>query len=135
MTTKNNKPFLFWLAIAWLAIAFACVLLTALRFKPWPSLRLSVYAGWTTVLSLVAFVQYWRDKRTAQSNAHNDEKAQRVPERNLHALALLGGWPGAVIGQLWLRHKSQKMTFHVALALIAIAHVAGVAGYIWWTLK
>jgi uncharacterized membrane protein YsdA (DUF1294 family) len=135
MTRKKNRPLLLWLAITWLALAIACTLLTALRLKPWPTLGVGSYAAITVFLSLITYLQYWYDKRTAQSNASKNENAARIPERNLHALALLGGWPGAVFGQQWLRHKSQKLTFQVALPFIALGHIAGLVGYTWWTLK
>ncbi|MOA42630.1 hypothetical protein D3C78_1646950 [compost metagenome] len=35
----------------------------------------------------------------------------RTPERTLHWLALLGGWPGAMLAQYWFRHKSTKPAF------------------------
>ena len=53
------------------------------------------------VLSLLTFCAYWQDKRAAQAGHW------RTPESTLHALALLGGWPGAIVAQQWLRHKSR----------------------------
>jgi len=47
------------------------------------------------VLSLVTFCAYWQDKRAAQAGLW------RTPESTLHALALLGGWPGAIVEQQW----------------------------------
>ncbi|MEO8153174.1 MAG: DUF1294 domain-containing protein [Rhizobacter sp.] len=51
----------------------------------------------------------------------------RVPERTLIALALAGGWPGAVMGQHMFRHKSKKRSFQWALwssaAINALAFV------------
>lgn len=55
--------------------------------------------------SLVTFLAYARDKAAAR----NDRS--RVPESTLHALGLLGGWPGALIAQRVLRHKSRKRSF------------------------
>ena len=36
---------------------------------------------------------------------------RRTPENTLHLLALLGGWPGALVAQNRLRHKSSKTSF------------------------
>jgi uncharacterized membrane protein YsdA (DUF1294 family)/cold shock CspA family protein len=57
------------------------------------------------VLSLITFFAYWKDKMAAQAGRW------RTPESTLHTLALLGGWPGAIFAQQWLRHKSSKAQF------------------------
>jgi len=49
----------------------------------------AVYA----MASVVAFVAYAVDKNAARTGAC------RRPERMLHALALVGGWPGALMAQ------------------------------------
>ena len=36
---------------------------------------------------------------------------QRSSENMLHLLSLLGGWPGALLAQRWVRHKSAKTQF------------------------
>ena len=61
----------------------------------------SLYA----VLSLITFFAYWKDKAAAQAGRW------RTPESTLHVLALMGGWPGAILAQQWLRHKSSKAEF------------------------
>tara|TARA_R110001632_G_scaffold8686_9_gene34485 strand:+ start:7668 stop:8114 length:447 start_codon:yes stop_codon:yes gene_type:complete len=59
------------------------------------------------LLSLGAYVFYKKDKAAAIKGTW------RVPEKTLHLLALLGGWPGAIIAQQRLRHKTQKVSFRV----------------------
>ena len=65
--------------------------------------------SWAFVLylsmSLITFVFYACDKSAAQKGAW------RTPENNLHLLALFGGWPGALVAQQALRHKSKKRSF------------------------
>lgn len=56
-------------------------------------------------LSLLTFVTYALDKRKAQKDQW------RTPEANLQLFALAGGWPGALLAQSWLRHKSKKRPF------------------------
>ena len=56
-------------------------------------------------MSSITFFFYYVDKSSAQKGEW------RTPENTLHLLALLGGWPGALIAQQILRHKSQKITF------------------------
>ncbi|MEZ0316461.1 MAG: DUF1294 domain-containing protein [Methylophilaceae bacterium] len=57
------------------------------------------------VASLLAFVMYGLDKAAARDNR------QRVSEQTLQFLALIGGWPGALIAQKVFRHKSRKVKF------------------------
>ncbi|KRW72143.1 cold-shock protein [Pseudomonas sp. TTU2014-096BSC] len=66
--------------------------------------------------SLLAFVLYLHDKRSALRDGW------RTPESRLHLVELLGGWPGALIAQQWLRHKTRKWSFQLVFWLIVIAH-------------
>ena len=56
-------------------------------------------------LSAVTFIVYAVDKSAARQGGW------RTPEKTLHLLALAGGWPGALVAQRKLRHKSSKQTF------------------------
>ena len=67
------------------------------------------------IASVAAGVAYGIDKSAAQRGAW------RTPERTLHVLALMGGWPGAVVAQKVFRHKSRKLSFRFAFwATIAL---------------
>lgn len=57
------------------------------------------------VLSVVSFVAYARDKSASQRGAW------RTSESTLHLLALAGGWPGALVAQQALHHKTIKHSF------------------------
>lgn len=61
--------------------------------------------------SLVTFIAYGWDKRAAQ------KQGRRVSEFKLHLLSLAGGWPGALLAQQRLRHKSAKGRFKIVLWL------------------
>lgn len=68
--------------------------------------RLPVWvAGLYVGLSVVTFIAYAADKSAASRGAW------RTPESSLHLLALAGGWPGALLAQQFLRHKSTKHPF------------------------
>ena len=57
------------------------------------------------VASLFTFFAYANDKAAAQKGSW------RTSESTLHALSFAGGWPGALIAQQLLRHKSSKAEF------------------------
>jgi len=66
-----------------------------------PTLILALYF----FVSLFTFIMYYVDKTAAQYGYW------RIPESTLHFLSLAGGWPGALIAQQKLRHKSKKQPF------------------------
>lgn len=66
-----------------------------------PALILGIHVG----MSLLTYLFYAHDKSAARDNR------RRTPEDTLHLLALLGGWPGALVAQQTLRHKSIKQSF------------------------
>jgi uncharacterized membrane protein YsdA (DUF1294 family)/cold shock CspA family protein len=86
-----------------------------------PLLIVGLYAG----ASLITFIAYAFDKSAAQSGSW------RTQENTLHLLALIGGWPGALIAQNRLRHKSRKTSFQVVFWATALLNCGGLA----WLLK
>ncbi len=66
------------------------------------------------VLSIITFVIYALDKSAARNNR------RRIRENTLHLFALLGGWPGALVAQRVLRHKSSKYDFQVVFWLTVL---------------
>jgi uncharacterized membrane protein YsdA (DUF1294 family)/cold shock CspA family protein len=68
--------------------------------------RLPVFVFWLySVGSGITFLAYGWDKSSARPNRW------RTTESTLHLLSLVGGWPGALIAQKYLRHKSSKQSF------------------------
>lgn len=80
--------------------------------------------GAAAALNLLTFVVYAMDKSAAQSGQW------RVPEKNLHLLALAGGWPGAWVAQQTLRHKSSKAEFRAVYWATVVLHCAGLAAWV-----
>jgi uncharacterized membrane protein YsdA (DUF1294 family) len=79
---------------------------------PWLALW---FVLWFGLASLAAFALFAIDKARAARNA------RRIPERTLHALELLGGWPGALAAMALVRHKNRKPAYWlVTLAIIAL---------------
>jgi len=67
------------------------------------------------VLSCIAFMLYRHDKNAARAGM------MRTRERTLHLIDLLGGWPGGLLAQDRLRHKTRKTTFQLVFwATVAI---------------
>jgi uncharacterized membrane protein YsdA (DUF1294 family)/cold shock CspA family protein len=88
-----------------LALAFAVsflIVLAGLAAVGWLELSwLALYY----LASLRTYRVYARDKLAAQNGR------SRTPESWLHLMSLIGGWPGALIAQVLLRHKTRKTSF------------------------
>lgn len=68
--------------------------------------RLPVWTAWVyAFMSLLTVAVYAKDKAAAR------DRRWRVSESTLHLLSLLGGWPGALLAQQALRHKTIKTSF------------------------
>ena len=59
-------------------------------------------------MSAICFAGYAIDKRAAVS------RSWRIPESSLLLAGMLGGWPGAIVGQQVFRHKTKKSAFRAA---------------------
>jgi uncharacterized membrane protein YsdA (DUF1294 family) len=75
----------------------------------------ALYVGANVVCALV----YAIDKSAAKAGRW------RVSESTLHTLSLIGGWPGTLVAQQVLRHKSNKASFRSAFWVTVAANVAG----------
>lgn len=79
--------------------------------------------------SLAAFGIYALDKRAARRGR------RRTPERTLHTIELLGGWPGAALARRVLRHKTQKRNFLLVSYSIIAAHAAAWGAVLWAVMR
>lgn len=76
-------------------------------------------------LSTALFIIYGLDKWAARRGQ------ARVAEASLHLIALLGGWPGALLGQQLFRHKTGKPAFlRLSWAMVAL-NLSLLLGF-WW---
>jgi uncharacterized membrane protein YsdA (DUF1294 family)/cold shock CspA family protein len=99
-------------------------------FKTLFAIGFMVFVGWSVfvynmpvfllylylLVSALTFLLYLWDKRAARLSRW------RTKESTLHTLALIGGWPGALIAQQKLRHKSRKMSFQLAFWVTVIVN-------------
>lgn len=109
--SKSSAPAILVTALFFAAVG-ATVLLTNL-----PPATLLVYLA----ASIVTFIAYAIDKSAARKGRW------RTSEGTLHLLSLLGGWPGALIAQGVLRHKSRKQPFRAIFWLTVIVNCAVIA--------
>lgn len=99
-------------------VVLACVFLLLLAFATFfnivPGFVLILYG----VISLLTFVVYALDKSAARKGRW------RTSENTLHLLAIMGGWPGAVLAQQKLRHKSSKKSFRLVFWTTVMLNMA-----------
>ncbi|MGL5949020.1 MAG: DUF1294 domain-containing protein [Aeromonas sp.] len=102
---KQNMSWLLWLPLlagGWLGFSL----------QQWAPL------GLTLAMSGLSFIAYGWDKRQARLGRW------RLPESRLLLLAMLGGWPGALLGADYWRHKTQKQPYvRWLLAVIALHYL------------
>jgi uncharacterized membrane protein YsdA (DUF1294 family) len=96
-STSNSVP----LVVASLFVLFVIAETLA---GPLPPAVIATYG----FVSILTFLVYWFDKSAARHGQW------RTKESSLLLLGLAGGWPGAVVAQRVLRHKSRKQSFQVA---------------------
>jgi uncharacterized membrane protein YsdA (DUF1294 family) len=69
-------------------------------------------------VSVVTYAAYARDKASARAGR------RRTPESALLVLGLIGGWPGAIAAQQFLRHKTRKRGFQALFWVTVVVNVA-----------
>ena len=96
-------------------LAFAAIYwLVDFYWEPVPLWVLFVYLG----VSVITFGAYAIDKSAARL------KQRRVAETSLILLGILGGWPGAILAQQLLRHKTVKRSFRIVFWVSVLFNVA-----------
>ena len=102
----------------------ACLFLAALCVLAARNILPFAVAAIYLAASLAAWIAYGADKSAART------RAWRIPESTLHILAVVGGWPGALIAQQVLRHKSSKPSFRLAFWATVILN-CGALAFFW----
>lgn len=82
-------------------VAFVIGALVVNAYWPLPLWTIGLYVG----ASIICFIVYAVDKSAARAGRW------RVSENTLLLLGLIGGWPGAIVAQQTLRHKTKKVSF------------------------
>lgn len=99
------------------AMLFFALLVGLVALDQAPVLLLTPYC----LFSVVGFAMYRADKLAAVRGAW------RTPEADLHAIALLGGWPGALVARRVFRHKTRKQPFRTIFWGTVIANCVALA--------
>ncbi|WP_221075507.1 cold shock and DUF1294 domain-containing protein [Agarivorans aestuarii] len=113
----SNKPNGLAKRAGMVALAFFVLLLSLVLLQKLPLALLVFYV----VMSVVTFALYALDKSAAQAGRW------RVQELKLHVFALIGGWPGAMLAQQTLRHKTQKQSFRWGYYCTVLLNIAALA--------
>ena len=103
-------------------ISFAALFLVALLVLALLGKLHGFFPGLYWLLSFFTFLTYRQDKSAARNGLW------RIEEFTLHVKALAGGWPGALIAQRVLRHKSSKTSFLVVFWISVIANIGALIG-------
>ena len=77
------------------------------------------------IVSVIAFGMYFWDKASAKN------RTRRVPEKWLLAVGIVGGWPGALVAQELLRHKTRDRGFQIQFWTTVALHLCLLGLLIW----
>ncbi|ENG9709763.1 DUF1294 domain-containing protein [Salmonella enterica] len=75
-------------------------------------------AMWFLLANVLTLAIYGIDKTAARKTW------RRVPESTLLVFGVVGGWPGAIVGQQLFRHKTQKQPFKTYFIVSVIVSIA-----------
>ena len=103
-------------AVAVAAVFFA-LLLGLVALAELPLVLVAAYG----VMSVIAVLVYAADKSAAQHGRW------RTAESTLHALGLVGGWPGALVARHAFRHKTTKQPFRTVFWVTVVANCLALA--------
>jgi uncharacterized membrane protein YsdA (DUF1294 family)/cold shock CspA family protein len=103
-----------------IATLFFGLLVGLVVLQELPVLALVAYG----LVSGVAVLAYRADKSAAEQGRW------RTPESTLHAVALFGGWPGALVARHVFRHKTIKQPFRTIFWATVIANCAALTWFV-----
>ncbi|WP_210468654.1 DUF1294 domain-containing protein [Sporosarcina sp. 6E9] len=76
----------------------------------------------TVALICIAVMSVWTFAAMGYDKRQSKRKGQRVPEKNLWLLAMLGGGIGAYFGMQLFRHKTRHTSFRIGFLMLAILY-------------
>lgn len=113
---KQQSPyFIFGLFSTLIIVAIFAYLSTYEAIKP--------IISYLIAINITTFLLYGYDKFISS------REMLRVPEWNLHALALLGGSPAGLMAQKFFRHKTIKGSFQLVYWVIVFVQIGLIFGW------
>jgi uncharacterized membrane protein YsdA (DUF1294 family) len=103
-----------------IAALFFLLLVVLLVQEPVRVVLLAAYG----LFSAVAFVLYGVDKSAARQGR------RRTRESTLHTIALVGGWPGALVARQVFRHETVKQPFRTVFWGMVVANCVALAWFV-----
>lgn len=94
-------------------LGFAAIVAGAMQWWAMPPEVMAIYA----LASIVCFGMYMSDKAAAKAGRW------RTSESGLLLMGLACGWPGAVLAQKLLRHKSSKPSFMTSFYITVMINI------------
>ncbi|MBC6502454.1 DUF1294 domain-containing protein [Citrobacter freundii] len=83
------------------------------------------FVMWCLLANVLTLVIYGADKMAAR------RAWRRVPESTLLVFGVVGGWPGAIVGQQLFHHKTQKQPFKTYFIISILLSVSAMAAVYW----
>lgn len=108
-----------WSAALGLGIALILFLIINFQTSWW------WYWNWLFSASVAAFILYAIDKTQAKRDG------TRIPNNIHHIMALIGGYPGALLGRIIFHHKSNVRNNPLYVVVLAISFVIS-AAFMYW---
>lgn len=84
----------------------------ASNFTPYPLI------AWLLLANVLTLIVYGVDKLAARKGWY------RIAEFTLLMSGLVGGWPGAILGQQLFRHKTQKQPFKAYFIISVVLNIS-----------
>ncbi len=108
---KQTSPFIFFGTIS-LLITIAITLLLVQKIH--------ILGAYLIAVNITTIMIYGYDKLISSTSK------LRVPEKNLHTLAILGGSLSALMSQNFFRHKTLKKSFQITYWIIVVSQIVAI---------
>ncbi len=105
-----------------LSVAASTVFISVVAISVLAGKLSPIVLAYYMVISLITYALYASDKAAAKKGNW------RTSENTLHTFSFAGGWPGALIAQKKLRHKSRKESFRFVFWVTVLCNIAA---FIW----
>ena len=116
ITGASGVPLAFAIAVLFFTLLVGLVLLDEVSV-----MVLGAYG----LFSGAAFLMYGADKSAAEHGSW------RTSESTLHTIALVGGWPGALVARRVFRHKTKKQPFRTIFWGTVLANCVALAWFVY----